>query len=119
MAMPYTPQNLTATAAAGVMTLTIPAVAGYWGYVTGFTITGLGATAASGVTATLSGVGAVAFSFVVAVPAGATVGVTPLTVLFTDALQSTAPNTAIVLTVPSFGAGNTSAAATLTGYTEG
>jgi len=100
------------------MTLTIPATVGQDSYCTGFVITGLGATAASGVTATLSGTSATALNFVVAVPVGVTTGITPLMVVFGEPLQSTSQNTAIVLTVPSFGAGNTLAAATLLGYNE-
>jgi FAD/FMN-containing dehydrogenase len=118
MAFPFAPQNLSATAAAGVITLTIPATAAAYSYVTALTITGLGATAGSGVTATLSGLAAGNMSFVVAVPAGVLVGATPLVVPFPEPLQSTSQNVAIVLTVPSFGAGNTLAAATLHGYNE-
>ena len=118
MAFPFTPSNQTATGAAGVLTLTIPATAGSYCYCTGFAITGLGATAASGVTATLTGVSTTPLNYSIPVPAGVTAGITPLVVKFPLPLQSTAVNTAIVLSIPSFGAGNTLASASMTGYIE-
>ncbi len=82
---------------------------------TGFAITGGGATAASLVTATLTGATGGTLSYVIAVPAGVTLGITPLVVQFDPPLVSASNNTSIVLNVPSFGAGNTAAAANLQG----
>jgi hypothetical protein len=87
-------------------------------WVTGFEITAGGATAASLVVATLTGVLGGTQSYVFAVPAGATVGATPLVVEFNPPLPSSAANTAITLTLPALGAGNTNAIVNIHGYTQ-
>jgi hypothetical protein len=51
-----------------------------------------------------------------AVPAGVTVGLAPLIVEFPQPLAASGPNTAIVVSFPSFGAGNTNAAVNAHGY---
>lgn len=102
--------------AAAAAVATMPAVAGKTNWVTGFEITGAGATAASVVVATFAGLAA-ALAYVVAVPAGPTVGVTPLVVEFPQPIPASAANQAVSLTLPSLGAGNTNAAVTLHGYT--
>jgi hypothetical protein len=102
--------------AAAAAVATLPAAAGKTTYVAGLTITGGGATAASLVTAVLSGLLGGSLSFTVAAPAGATLGVTPLSVEFNPPLPASAANTAIVLTLPSLGAGNTNAAVSAWGY---
>jgi hypothetical protein len=45
------------------------------------------------------------------------VGATPLVLEWDPPLQSTAPNTAIVCTLPALGAGNTNAAVSASGFT--
>jgi hypothetical protein len=95
---------------------TFPAVANVTNYVTGFTITGGGATAASLVIATLVGLLGGTASFDVAVPAGATLGLTPLVVTFPQPIPASAANTALVLTLPALGAGNTHAAVVMHGF---
>ena len=92
-------------------TVTLPAAATKTTYITGFEITGMGATAAAGIVATLTGLlGGNALNYIVGVPAGAGVPINPLTVEFDPPLPASAVNTAIVLTVPTFGAGNVAAA---------
>ncbi len=104
--------NVAAASAVG----TLAAAAGRLNFCTGFEITGAGATAASVVVATLAGILGGTQSYIVTVPAGATVGINPLVVEFSKPLPASAVNTAIVLTLPSLGAGNTNAAVCLHGY---
>ena len=105
--------NQQGTGAASAIVLTVPAQAGKTNQVSGFQVTGGGATAASVITVTLAGVQGGTQTFDIAVPAGAAAGITPLEVTFNPPLVASGPNTAIVLTVPSFGAGNTNSAAEL------
>ncbi len=95
----------------------LPAVAGKTNYVTGFEITGAGATAASNVIATLAGVITGTLSYIVTAVAGATVGNRPVIVTFSPAIPASAANVAITLSVPALGAGNTHSAAVIHGYT--
>lgn len=95
---------------------TFAAVGGKTNYVTAFEITGAGATAASVVVATLDGILGGTMSYVVAVPAGAVLGLSALTVHFTDALPASAVNIAASITLPALGLGNTNAAVALHGY---
>lgn len=99
-----------------VATAAMPAVAGKTNYVTGFSITGAGATAAAVVDATLTGVVGGPFHYTVAVPAGVAAGVLPLIVELETPLAASAANQAVTLSVPAFGAGNTNAAANIHGY---
>jgi hypothetical protein len=103
--------------AAGTAVASIPAVAGLTSYVTGFAITGAGATGASVVTATLGPLAGGTLSFSVPVPAGAAVGITPLIVNFAKPIPANAVNTAISATLPSLGAGNTNACVSIWGFT--
>lgn len=117
----YPPGATAKTASSGnvanaAATATLAAVALKTNYVTGFSITGAGATAASVVTATLAGVLGGTMSYTIPVPAGATLGITPLIFNFTAHIPASAINTAIVLTLPALGAGNTNATVTLRGY---
>jgi len=108
-----------AAAAAAAMAPVLPAVAGQTNFVTGFQITGGGATAASVIVVTLTGLIGGTRTYDIAVPAGVTLGITPLVVEFSEPIPATGPNVAITLNVPSFGAGNTNAAATLEGFLQG
>jgi hypothetical protein len=105
----------TQTAAAGVITSTFASAAGKRNFICGFDITGLGATAATFVEATLAGLGTT-MKFGVVVPAGATVGITPVRVTFPWPMPASADATAITLSVPSFGSGNTKAVASMWGF---
>lgn len=95
----------------------IPAAASKLNYVTGFEITAGGATAAALVVATLAGlIGSVTASYIFGAPAGATAIATPLVVEFAEPIPASAVNTAITLTLPALGAGNTNAAVTIHGF---
>ena len=96
-------------------TATIAAAAGLTNYVTGITITGAGATAASVVSATLTGLVGGTQTFTIAVPAGATLGITPLCLSFDPPHPATGANVAIAVSLPALGAGNTNAAVTIRG----
>lgn len=102
--------------AAAAAVATLPAVAGKTTYVTGFEVTLAGATAASVVTVTVTGLAGASLAYTVAVPAGAALGGQPLVVSFPSPLPASAPNTAIVVTCPSAGAGNTNATVNAHGF---
>ena len=89
---------------------TISAVAAKTAFLTGFEITGAGATAGSVVVATITGLLGGTASYAVAAPTGATVGLTPMSMQFNPPLPASAVNTAIVVTLPALGLGNTNAA---------
>ena len=105
------------TGAAAQITPTIAAVAGRTGFCTGFSVDGLGATAASVIEVTLAGLVGGTKRYKLSIPAGATTAISRLVVEFSRPIPATAVNTAIVLTVPSFGAGNTSVVAEVHGFT--
>lgn len=111
-----TPVSASQTATAGAINITLPAVAGKTNYLTGFEVTGGGATAGSIIDVVVGGIGGANLHYAFAVPTGATLGAAPLIVTFATPLQASAPNTAIVLAVPSFGAGNTESAAVIHGF---
>ncbi len=85
-------------------------------YITGFACTASGATAASVVTVTVAGVitGTLHYTFVA--PAGVTAQATPLVVQFPYPIPASAVNTAIVVTLPALGSGNTNATTAAYGF---
>lgn len=95
----------TATATAAAPTF------GSW-IVTGFEVTGGGATAGSIINGTITGLVGGTMTFSVPVIAGVLLGITPIKWDFPGGLRGN-PATAIVLSVPTFGAGNTNAAVIL------
>lgn len=111
-----TPLSASAANAAAANDCTLAGAAGKTTYITGFAVTGGGATAASLISVTLTGTIGGTLNFKLPIPAGAAVAVTPLIVSFARPLAASAANTAIVLNVPSFGAGNTAAAAAAWGF---
>lgn len=102
--------------AAAAAVATLPGVANKTTYITGFTITGGGATAAALVLATLVGCVSGTLTFVYGAVAGAALASQALVVSFDTPIPASAVNTAIVLTLPSLGAGNTNAAVTARGF---
>jgi hypothetical protein len=112
---PAVPAENGATGAASAISTTIPAVTGKYSYLTGFSVTGLGATSATTISVTITGL-TNTLTFVIAIPAGATTAITPLLVFFNTPLQSSATGTAITVNVPSFGTGNTSAQVNAWGF---
>lgn len=103
--------------AAAAATATIAAVAARTNYLTGFEITSSGATGASVVVATITGLLGGTASYVYTCVAGVTLANAPLVVTFNPPLVASAVNTAIAVSLPSLGAGNTNAAVVAHGYT--
>lgn len=95
---------------------TLAAAAAKTTYITGFVVTAGGATAAALVDVTVTGLVGGTATFTFAAPAGAAVGATPLVVMFTKPIPASAVNTAIVVTLPALGAGNTKATVNAFGF---
>lgn len=89
--------------ASGVATLTGTATTTV--YISGFEITGAGATAASVATVTVAGLLGGTQSYTYTFVAGAALANAPLVVSFVPPLPASAVNTAIVVTCPAGGAG--------------
>lgn len=85
-------------------------------YITGFEVTAAGATAGAVVNVTVTGTTGGTLTYVYAIPTGATVAAAPLVVEFPDPIPASAVNTAIAVTLPALGAGNTHAAVVAHGY---
>lgn len=116
------PQGATAITAASGNVANASAVATLAGaaskttYITGFEITGSGATGAAIVVPTVAGSITGTLTYIQAVVAGALLGNTPLVVQFDPPIPASAANTAIVVTVPALGVGNTNSAVVAHGY---
>ena len=95
---------------------TLAASSGKTTYITGFEITATGATSAGVVTVTVAGVITGTMSYTFAVPAGVSVGCTPLIVEFPYPIPASATNTTIVVTLPALGSGNTNATTVAHGF---
>lgn len=95
---------------------TMPAVPNEVNYLSTAEFTAAGATVGAVVVATISGVVGGTLSYIFAAPTGATLGATPLVLQWDPPLQSTGPNTPIVVTLPALGAGNTNAAVSISGF---
>jgi hypothetical protein len=112
-----TPLNVSSgNVAAAVATVTLAALAAKTTFLSQLDFTGGGATAAALITGTITGLLGGTRSFTIGVPAGATLGITPLALNFIPPLQGSAVNTAIVVSVPSLGAGNTNATLNAQGF---
>lgn len=95
---------------------TLPGVAGKTTYISGFEITGGGATAAALVQATVTGLIGGTATYTVGAVAGAAAANTPLVVQFDPPIPANAANTAIAVTVPALGAGNTNSTVVAHGF---
>lgn len=102
--------------AAATATATLAAVAGKTTYLCGFSITGGGATAASLVQPTVVGLIGGTFTYTIAVPAGVTLGIPAMNRSFNPCMPASAPNVSIVVSSPTFGAGNTNVTINAEGY---
>ena len=92
--------------------------AGTLNWVTGFEINGGGATAGAAISATLTGIAGGTLTYMFEVPTGVGVQLSPIVVNFGfPGHPAAALASAITINVPSFGAGNTAASATIHGYT--
>lgn len=107
----------TGNVAASVATCTMPASTAKFTYITGFDITGSGATLGSAVTCTLTNTGSSTHSYTFVVTAGALLADSSLIKSFSTPLKATAVNTAPVLSCPSLGTGNTNMTINMDGYT--
>ena len=104
------------TGAAAALTATIGGVlAGHTNYLAGFAVSGGGATAASVIAVTVTGLAGGTKTWYLAIPAGVTSQVL-LQQTFPRPLPGILGGAAIVVNVPSFGAGNTAAAVMAWGY---
>lgn len=95
--------NVAAASAAATLTGTSTTTV----YLAGFEVTGSGATAALPVSVTVSGLLGGSRLYTYNFAAGVLVGNTPLIVTFDPPLPASAINTAIAVTCPSGGSGNT------------
>ena len=85
-------------------------------YITGFEVTGSGATAALPVTVTVAGLLGGTIQYTYNFASGVLVGNTPLIVQYDPPLPASAINTAIVVTCPASGAGGTNNTVVAHGY---
>lgn len=95
---------------------TLAGAAGKTTYITGFEVTGTGATAALAVSVTVTGTTGGTLTYTYAAAAGAAVANTPLIVSFPNPIPASDVNTAIAVTVPALGAGNTNSTVVAHGY---
>lgn len=119
--LPYPANSTVLTGSSGnvaatATTATLTGAAAVTTYITGFTVTGAGATGGSVILITVTGTIGGTLTYTLTIPSGATTAVTPLDIQFNTPVPSSAVNTSIVVNVPSFGAGSTNAAVVATGF---
>jgi hypothetical protein len=95
---------------------TLAGVADKTTYVTGFRCGGSGSTAAAIVNITVAGLLGGTQTYTMISVAGATLANTPVSREFTRPVPASAVNTAIVVTMPALGAGNTNASCNAEGF---
>jgi hypothetical protein len=113
------PQAGAASGAAQSNAASLPATANRTQYLEGFDITGGGATAASVIEVSVTGLAAGTLKYELNILAGVTGPMNAqggYSVRFPQPLPASGVNTAITVTVPSFGAGNTNAAVVCYGF---
>lgn len=102
------------TVAAASAVATLPASSGYTTYITGFEVSGAGSTAGGVILVTVAGLAAGTITYALCIPAGVLVPVSfPRT--FGVGLPALI-SSVIVVTAPSFGAGNTNATVVAYGF---
>ena len=97
---------------------TLPAAPGLTTFISGFEITASGASGASCVTATVAGLVSGSLLYTFCAPAGVTAEAPALIVNFNPPIPAASVNTAIAVTLPSLGAGNTNATVATHGFQE-
>ncbi len=112
---PFSTNSVTTSAAA--IAAHISATAGQYGYLSGVTISGLGATATSAINCNIQGLIGGTRQFWIQIPAGVAVALNPIQLSWNPPVQSSAVNTLIQCNVPSFGTGNVEASVVMDGYT--
>jgi hypothetical protein len=119
--LPVNTQIVSAAGGAQSNAATLTGASGKYTYLEGFDITGAGATGATVVEVTTTGL-TNNLKFEVPVAAGVNApfigGLGVYQVRFPTPIQSSATNSNIVVTLPSFGSGNTNASITVYGFTQ-
>lgn len=87
-------------------------------YLSGFEVTTGGITIGACVNLTITGLTGGTLTYPYCAPTGVTVGAYPFSMQFIPPLSGAAINTAITVSLPALGAGNTNAAVNIHGYTE-
>lgn len=95
---------------------TLAGTTGKTTYIQGFQVTASGATAGLAVSVTVAGLISGTATYAFTFPAGVAVGASPLIVEFPAPIPASATNTAIVVTLPAGGSGNTNAAVAAQGF---
>jgi hypothetical protein len=115
----FSPVANGASGAAQSNAASLPAVAGKTNYLEGFDVTGGGATAAAVIEISVTGLAAGTLKYEMNVLAGVTGPMNAqggVFIRFPEPLPASGLNTAITVTVPSFGAGNTNASVVAYGF---
>ncbi len=102
--------------AAAAATATLAGAASLTTYITGFEFTSSGSTVGGVVTITITGTVSGTLHYTYSSVAGAVLANQPLLVQFSPPIPASAANTAIVVSCPSLGAGNTNATMVAHGY---
>lgn len=102
--------------AAAIASATLAKAAGKTTYITGFTVSGAGATLGLPVIVTVVGILGGTLSYVYSAAAGVLLGNTPLTVTFPKPVPASGTNVDIVVSCPSLGTGNTNNSVVATGF---
>lgn len=118
IAAPYnsTVVQAAATGSNATVAATLAGASGKTTCLAGFVVTGGGATSEALVAVTVTGLKSGTQTYYLSVPAGATKAIQPLSLVFTQPLEASATNTAIVVSAAAFGAGNTAASVNAWGY---
>lgn len=85
-------------------------------YCTGFIVTGTGATSGLAIAVTVTGLTGGTQTYAFAAPAGVLVMAAPLVVQFADPIPALTETTDVVISMPTFGSGNTNACVVITGF---
>lgn len=99
-----------------IATATLVSAVGKTTYITGFEVTGTGATAGLAVSVTVVGTITAGLTYTAAAAVGALVANTPLLVQFDPAIPASAANIAIAVSIPALGVGNTNSTVVAHGY---
>jgi hypothetical protein len=111
-----TPVAAASSATAALLSINLPGAVGKTTYITGMEIFGLGATAATVIGAALNGLLGGNMTIFIGVPGSTSAEIVPKVLQFNPPLPANAVNTAISLTIPSFGAGNQGVSASMRGF---
>jgi len=99
-----------------VATATLAAVAGKTTYITGFEVTGAGATAGLVVSVSVVGTITAGLTYTSAAAVGVLMANTPLLIQFDPPIPASATNITIAVSVPALGLGNTNSTVVAHGY---